>query len=122
MFEHHREPVIPRHRFLRRVARSVAIASTIIGGSLVLGILGYHFVAGLSWVDAIENAAMILSGMGPVDELHSNAAKLFAAAYALFSGIVFLSTAAVLFAPLVHRLLHRFHMMEEPRSTSGRKR
>jgi hypothetical protein len=78
-----------------------------------MGVLGYHYIAGLSWIDAFENAAMILSGMGPVDEIHGTGAKVFAGCYALFSGVVFITTAAILLAPLVHRLLHRFHVSHD---------
>jgi hypothetical protein len=124
MFEHHRQPVIAHHLFLRRMMRSVGLAASIIGASLLIGVLGYHFIAQLAWIDAFHNAAMILSGMGPVDEIRGNGAKIFAGSYAVFSGVVFLSTAAVLFAPIVHRLLHRLHALEEdetkPRS-SGKK-
>lgn len=109
MFERHHEPVIPHQQFLRRVLGSVVLAFGVVCASLGLGVLGYHFIAGLPWVDAFLNASMILGGMGPVDAIVGTAAKLFAGCYALFSGIVFLTTAAILFAPLVHRLLHHFH-------------
>jgi hypothetical protein len=78
--------------------------------SLGLGICGYHFCAGLSWLDALLNAAMILSGMGPVNELDTVTAKLFASFYALFSGVVFITSVAVLLAPVFHRFLHQFHL------------
>ena len=80
--------------------------------SLGVGVLGYHFIAGLNWVDALLNAAMILSGMGPVNTLDSDAAKLFASAYALFSGVAFITTTGILIAPVFHRVLHRFHIEE----------
>jgi hypothetical protein len=102
--------LVPRAVFLRRVRRSVLLSAGLIGGSLALGVLGYHYCAGLAWVDALLNASMILTGMGPVDPLRSAAAKLFASAYALFSGVAFLSIVAVLMAPVVHRFLHRFHL------------
>ena len=79
-------------------------------GSLALGVLGYHLVAGLSWIDALVNASMILTGMGPVNEMTTVGAKLFASFYALFSGVAFLTIVAVLLAPAVHRFLHRFHL------------
>ncbi len=79
-------------------------------GSLALGMIGYHLVAGLSWIDALVNASMILTGMGPVDQMTSVGAKLFASFYALFSGVAFLTIVAVLLAPAVHRFLHRFHL------------
>jgi hypothetical protein len=82
----------------------------LITGALLIGVLGYHFTAGLSWVDSLLNAAMILAGMGPVDPLYTPGAKIFASAYALFSGVVFLVIAGVMFAPLFHRFLHYFHL------------
>jgi hypothetical protein len=89
--------------------RSLALALGIIGISLGLGIFGYHFCAGLSWLDALLNASMILTGMGPVNELHTTWGKLFASFYALFSGVVFITSVAVMLAPMVHRFLHKFH-------------
>lgn len=82
----------------------------LIASSLIVGILGYHTLAHLGWTDSFLNAAMILSGMGPVAELNNRAAKLFAGCYAIYSGIALISTTAVVFAPVVHRLLHRFHL------------
>ena len=82
-----------------------AIVLVALGG----GILGYHGLEGLTWIDATVNAAMILGGMGPVNELRTTAGKLFAAGYALFSGLVFIAVMGVLLAPFAHRLLHRFH-------------
>jgi hypothetical protein len=113
MFEHHRQPLLPRAVFLRRLVRHGGIALAVIGGSLLLGVLGYRFIGGLGWVDAIENAAMILGGMGPTSPLTTNAAKLFAAFYALFSGIVFLVGVGVLLAPVLHRFMHRFHLGDD---------
>ncbi|MCL4540646.1 MAG: hypothetical protein M1378_13795 [Bacteroidetes bacterium] len=110
MFEHKKEPLLPRHKYVRRVARHGFLAFCIIFFSLAIGILGYHILEGLSWIDATVNASMILGGMGPVNKLHSDAGKLFASAYALFSGIVFLVAAGVLFAPVFHRFLHKFHL------------
>ena len=76
------------------------------------GILGYHYVAGLSWIDSLMNASMILAGMGPVDPLSTNEAKIFASFYALFSGLAFIGIVSVLLAPFVHRMLHRIHAEE----------
>ena len=103
-------PLLPREAFLRRVARSAALAGALIFGSLTVGVLGYHAFAGLAWIDALLNASMILTGMGPVDPVRSMGGKLFASAYALFSGVAFLTTVAVLLAPVFHRFLHRFHL------------
>jgi len=74
---------------------------------------GYHWLEGLSWVDAYVNAAMILGGMGPVTELHTTGGKVFAGTYALFAGIVFLVTVGVVFAPVLHRVMHRFHLGDD---------
>jgi hypothetical protein len=110
IYEHYRQPVISRARFFIRLAWHVAIALGIVIVSLGIGIIGYHVFEGLSWIDSTVNAAMILGGMGPVNQLNTNGGKLFAAFYALFSGIVFLVAVAVLLAPLLHRFLHRFHI------------
>ena len=110
MFEHRTEPLLPRVAFAMRFLRHAAAAVSIVLGGLAIGILGYRGFEGLPWIDATVNAAMILGGMGPVNQLHQVAGKLFATFYALFSGLVFLVTVAVLFAPLAHRLLHHFHL------------
>ena len=94
------------HHFLR----ALVLSAGVVGCSLGLGILGYHFIAGFNWVDSLLSAAMILTGMGPVGELNSNAAKLFASAYALFSGVVFITATGILLAPIFHWVLHRFHI------------
>ncbi|MBI5166377.1 MAG: hypothetical protein HY998_01370 [candidate division NC10 bacterium] len=110
MYERHHQPLLPKEAFIRRQAVHASLAAAIVVGSLLLGIVGYHLAEGLSWIDSFVNAAMILGGMGPVNELHTNVGKLFAGFYALFSGIVFLLGVAVLFAPAFHRFLHHFHL------------
>ncbi|NLG51685.1 MAG: hypothetical protein GX552_16395 [Chloroflexi bacterium] len=112
MFEYRHQPLLSRTEFLRRAALYAALAIGIVLLSLSIGILGYRYLEGLDWIDALLNAAMILSGMGPINNPQTVAGKLFASAYALFSGMVFLISAGVLFAPLIHRLLHRFHLGE----------
>lgn len=111
MFEHHHQPLLPRAEFIRRLALSVAAGLLLIAISLAAGMLGYHGFANLTWTDSFLNAAMILSGMGPVAELHSRSAKLFAGCYAIYSGIALISAAGVIFAPVLHRLLHHFHLV-----------
>ena len=124
MFEHRTKPLLPRRIFVRRVFRSVGLALGIIGFSLGLGIFGYRFGAELSWLDALLNASMILTGMGPVNELHTVAGKLFASFYALFSGVVFITSVALVLAPVMHRFLHKFHLEaageDEERKSDGR--
>jgi len=110
MFEHRSQPLLPMRAFIRRVIRHAGIALGMVAAALAAGILGYHLTENLPWIDALLNAAMILGGMGPVNVLHTTAGKIFASAYALFSGLLFLVVAGVLFAPIVHRFLHRLHL------------
>jgi hypothetical protein len=114
MFEHRTEPLLPKSKFLRRLVRYTTIALGIDLGSLAFGMLGYHFLEGISWIDSLLNASMILGGMGPVDELHTTAGKLFASFYALYSGVAFVVVGAVLLFPVVHRLLHYLNLEPYP--------
>lgn len=116
-FEHKSQPLAPRPKWRRRIGISIALAGAIISIALTIGILGYHFIAALPWIDALVEAAMILSGMGPISALSGNAAKVFAAFYALFSGLVFIGTASILVAPWIHRVLHRLHVELDERSS-----
>lgn len=109
MFEQRHEPTISRLAFLRRLSGSVALAGGVVVVAVAIGVAGYHWIGGLGWVDSFLNACMILTGMGPVDRMESTASKLFASFYALFSGLVFLSTFAIVITPIVHRLMHTFH-------------
>ena len=120
MFERRHEPLLPRAVFLARVARSAAVATALVGGSLAIGTLGYHWTARLDWLDALLNASMILTGMGPVSPMTTPAAKLFAAGYALFSGVAFLTSIGILIAPVAHRFLHHFHLDLDEESARGR--
>jgi hypothetical protein len=113
MFESHDRPLLPRRQFYRRQMRYAAFAAILVFGAWLVGILGYRVTEGMGWMDAILNAAMILGGMGPVDQLHTDAGKLFASFYALFAGIVFLVSVGVLIAPIFHRLLHSFHIQTQ---------
>jgi hypothetical protein len=113
MFEHHDEPLLPRRAYLARLALSAAVAVGVIGGSLLIGVFGYHWLGGLAWVDSLVNASMILGGMGPVDPITTTVGKLFASAYALFSGFALLTSVGVLLAPVFHRFMHHFHLEEE---------
>ena len=115
MFESKSEPLLPRSAFYQRLARSFVIMLGIVAASLGLGSVGYHYFGKLAWVDALLNAAMILTGMGPVDPMTTTAGKLFATAYALYSGIAFLSTIAVLIFPIAHRFMHKFHLDDDER-------
>ena len=110
MYEHHSKPLLPRKLFVQRLLGHFSIAMIILLLSLGLGVVGYHFTEGLSLIDSILNASMILGGMGPVDVIKTPGGKLFASFYSLFSGIIFLAVAGIIIAPLAHRLLHRLHL------------
>ncbi len=110
MFEHRSHPLLPRRQFLMRFAGSTGVGLALIAVSLGIGMLGYHTIAGQAWPDAFVNAAMILSGMGPIGDLRGTPAKIFAGCYALFSGLALITIAGIVFAPVVHRFLHRFHL------------
>lgn len=117
-YEHRRDRLVPRSVFYRRLAKNGVVALAVVVVSLGIGILGYRLTEGLSWLDALLNASMILGGMGPVAELRTAAGKLFASFYALFSGIAFLSVAGILFVPVLHRFLHKFHLESGERRRS----
>ena len=113
MYESRKHPPLPRTRFARRLAWHAAGAAALVLGSLLLGMAGYSYFEGLAWRDAFLNAAMLLGGMGPVDAPRTDGGKLFAGLYALYAGLVFLIAAGVLFAPILHRMLHKFHWDQE---------
>lgn len=112
-FENRRQPLLTRLEFLKRLARHILFGGLLIIASLGIGLLGYHYLENLSWLDSLLNASMILGGMGPVAALTTAAGKVFASIYALFSGIIFLVAAGVMVAPVVHRILHRLHLDAE---------
>ena len=110
MFEHRKEKLLPPREFIRRLGWSVAAGMGLIAFSLSIGIVGYHELGRLPWIDAFLDAAMILSGMGPVAPLQGNAIKLFAGCYAIYCGIALIGTTGVILAPVIHRGLHKFHL------------
>ncbi len=112
MFERKHDKLLPLPKFLGRLGRTALLTFALVATALLIGVTGYHAFAGLPWIDSLLNASMILTGMGPVDPMKSVGAKLFASAYALFSGLVFLSSAGILFSPIFHRFLHKFHLEE----------
>ena len=113
MYEHHKQPLANTKTFARRVAINGMIAMLLLMFSLGIGILGYHFLGNLSWIDSLLNSSMILGGMGPVDEMETNAAKIFASIYAIYSGVILLASVGVLATPIFHRFLHIFHLAEK---------
>jgi hypothetical protein len=113
VYEPRTTPPIPTRRFLRRVARHLLASGGIVAASLAIGMAGYAGFEGLGWTDAFLNAAMLMGGMGPVDAPRTGAGKIFAGLYALYCGLVLLIAAGIVAAPLYHRLIHRFHWVEE---------
>ena len=112
MFEPRHKPLAPVKVYHKRLFHYAFYALLIITASLSLGMVGYHCFGNLGWIDALLNASMILTGMGPVDRMITDIGKIFASFYALFSGVAFLTTSAVLLAPVVHRFLHKLHVDE----------
>lgn len=104
-----------RQKFVSHLWANVRVALVLLVASLVIGMCGYHWLAPMGWIDAFLNAAMLLGGMGPVDDLTNDAAKLFAGAYALYCGVVFIATAGLIITPLGAHVLHRFHLDQERR-------
>ncbi len=111
-FEHHSRPLLPRKQFYNRVLRYAWFSFLLLGFSLGIGVIGYHYFNELPWLDSLLNASMILTGMGPIDAMKNDGAKWFASLYAIFSGVAFLSTVAVFLSPIVHRFLHKLHLFE----------
>ena len=113
MYEHHKQPLAKRSVFAKRLARNGVIGLLLLLFSLGMGMLGYHFLENLSWIDSLLNASMILGGMGPVNPLQTDAGKIFASFYALYSGVILLASVGILATPIFHRFLHHFHLAEK---------
>ena len=120
MYENHQAPLLPRRVFYARVRHHLLIGCSVLGFCVGIGMAGYHWLEHLGWVDSFANASMILSGMGPLDPIRTTAGKLFAGVYALFSGVAFLTTVGFFLMPVLHRLLHTFHLESgRPKDDSG---
>jgi hypothetical protein len=121
MFEHHSQPLATQAEFAQRILRYGLVTAGIILFSLGVGMVGYHSFESLSWIDSLLNASMILGGMGPVNVLRTDAGKIFASLYALYSGIILLASVGILVTPIFHRFMHRFHLeLEDDEPESGR--
>jgi hypothetical protein len=112
-FERRTDQLAPMSIYIQRLIGSLAIALCLIVVALSIGISGYHYLAGFKWIDSLLEASMILGGMGPVKELSNDTAKIFASVYALFSGLVLIAVMGIILAPVVHRIMHKFHVDEE---------
>lgn len=113
MYERRHIAPIPFRRFVLRMILHAAFALVLIAISLLVGVLGYRYYERMSWLDAFVNAAMLLGGMGPMKTDLSDAGKVFAGIYALYAGLAFIAIMSIMVAPVVHRVLHRFHWAEE---------
>lgn len=116
MYESRHAALLPRPAFYARLGRHALVGLLVLAGCVGIGMAGYHLFEGLGWVDSFVNAAMILSGMGPLDPIKTTAGKLFAGSYSLFSGVVFLTTVGFFLMPILHRVLHKFHLGSRSRS------
>ena len=110
MYEHKKQPLASRKKFIRRLVKNVVFTILILIVCLMIGVLGYHYTANIGWLDSLHNASMILSGMGPVVTIESVGGKWFSSIYALFSGVAFVTNIGVLIAPVVHRFFHKLHL------------
>lgn len=110
MYEHRKQKLAPMSTFYQRVLKNILLAVAVLFVCLAIGIAGYHYTAGIPWLDAVHNASMILSGMGPVVEIKTVSGKWFSSFYALFSGVVFITNIGIILAPAIHRMFHRLHL------------
>ena len=117
-FESKQEPILSQEQFAQRLGYNVAFSGAFIGAALLAGMAGYHFLENMEWIDSFANASMILSGMGPLAQPQTWWGKLFAGSFALYSGLVLIFAASLIFAPIFHRLLHKFHMEEQEAQSS----
>lgn len=113
MYEHHKQPLAKMSVFVKRLMRNAMLGLILLLFSLVIGMIGYHFFEGLTWIDSLLNASMILGGMGPVTPLQTSAGKIFASFYALYSGVILLASVGILITPIFHRFLHHFHLADD---------
>ncbi|MBL7690945.1 MAG: hypothetical protein JNM41_05075 [Flavipsychrobacter sp.] len=120
MYEKKSQPIATRAVFVSRVIRSLVVASVILLVCLAIGVVGYHYCAHIPWIDSIHNASMILSGMGPVVEITNVGGKLFSSAYAIFSGVAFITNIGIILAPAAHRLFHRLHIDDTDENEPGK--
>jgi hypothetical protein len=112
-YERHHEKLAPRSVFIKRLLVAEGFALGLIGVALIIGIAGYHFIAGFEWLDSLLEASMILGGMGPIKEMPNDGSKVFASLYALFSGLIFIGVMGIVLSPVVHRVMHKFHVDEK---------
>lgn len=109
-YERRHDQLAPRSVFIQRLIAALALAQGLILVALMIGIAGYHFIAGFNWIDSLLEASMILGGMGPIKELPNDGSRIFASMYALFSGLIFVGVMGLVLSPVIHRIMHKFHV------------
>jgi hypothetical protein len=113
MYEHHRQPLVSRKVFYQRIVYNILLAAVLMLITLLIGVAGYHYWGEMTWINSIHNAAMILAGMGLIDPIHSDSGKIFSSAYAIFSGIIFITNFGIILTPALHRILHKLHVQDK---------
>ena len=113
MYEYKKQALLPKKVYYRRLAFNFFIATIIMVISLTIGVVGYHWLGAMGWIDSIHNASMILSGMGLINPVNSEGAKIFSSCYALFSGVIFITNFGIILAPAAHRIMHRMHLEDK---------
>ena len=116
MYEHKTQKILPPKKFYQRILNNILIAVGVLCVCLIIGITGFHYTASATWIDSLHNSAMLLSGMGPVIVINNAGGKIFSSAYALFSGVVFITNIGIILAPALHRIFHRLHLEEDATS------
>ena len=113
MYEHKKQPLASKAVYQKRILKNIVFTLCVLVVCLLIGVLGYHYFANIEWLDSLHNASMILSGMGPVVEIKTNAGKWFSSFYALFSGVAFITNISLVLAPIAHRFFHKLHLEEK---------
>lgn len=113
MYEHYKQPLLSPREFLVRMLQHGGWALLLLGISMTVGVLGFHFFSNQLWIDALLNSAMLLGGMGPIGDMGPTAGKLFATFFAIYSGLVFIAASGILFTPVFHRVIHKFHLAQK---------
>jgi hypothetical protein len=115
MYEHYRQPLLPRSQFFMRLVQCTALSLALYAVTILAGATAFHALEQFSWIDAALNAVLIMTGLGLVNTISTSAGKVFTSVYAVISAIVFFSTLAILVLPVLHRLLHKFHLEVDKR-------
>jgi len=116
MYEHYRQPILPVKAFYRRMLRSLGFSALLLIGTVIIGSAGFRLIEKFSWVDSFLNCLLIMTGVGTVGTVSTTSGKMFTGIYSVLSTLIFFTTVAIIFTPLLHRLLHKFHLDVEKKS------